>query len=80
MQLRIYAYDLNMKHVYWGDDNSILFAELKGRHTLEDQVADGRVILKLMSNKYDWKMGRDSSVGIATRYEMDDPGIESRVG
>jgi hypothetical protein len=25
-------------------------------------------------------MGRDSSVGIATRYEMDGPGIESRWG
>ena len=25
-------------------------------------------------------MGRDSSVGIATRYEVDGPGIESRSG
>ena len=25
-------------------------------------------------------MGRDSSVGIATRYGLDDPGIESRWG
>jgi hypothetical protein len=26
------------------------------------------------------KVGRDSSVGIATRYGMDGPGIESRLG
>jgi hypothetical protein len=25
-------------------------------------------------------MGRDSSVGIATRYGLEDPGIESRLG
>ena len=26
------------------------------------------------------EVGRDSSVGIATRYELDDPGVESRCG
>ena len=28
----------------------------------------------------DKNVGRDSSVGIATRYELDGPGIESRLG
>jgi hypothetical protein len=31
-------------------------------------------------NSYYWWVGRDSAVGIATRYELDGPGIEYQWG
>ena len=35
---------------------------------------------RTFSKRYERVVGRDSSVGIATRYELDGPGIESRWG
>ena len=50
---------------------------LQGRNHLEDPGANWRIILQFVLKK---KVGRDSPVGIATRYGLDDPGIESRWG
>jgi hypothetical protein len=43
---------------------------------LEDEEAGVELVLK--SILYRLIVGRDSVVGIATRYELDGPGIESR--
>jgi hypothetical protein len=50
---------------------------LQGRNHLEDPRANWRIILQFVLKK---KAGRDSSVGIATRYGLDGTGIESRWG
>jgi hypothetical protein len=36
--------------------------------------------IEMFADKSDVKVGRDSVVGIVTRYELDGPGIESRWG
>ena len=43
-------------------------------------VSSGVLLFLLFSLFYPSTLGRDSSVGIATRYWLDDPGIESRWG
>ena len=44
---------------------------------LGDDTSGGAVWIQLDSFLY---VGRDSAVGLATGYELDDPGIESRWG
>jgi hypothetical protein len=45
------------------------------RHMLEYMLTQRHIIFFVFST-----LGRNSSVGIATHYELDDPGIESRWG
>jgi len=52
-------------------------AEVAGR--VELYIYSPLWAVRLLSDK-DRSMGRDSSVGIATRYGLDGPGIESRLG
>ena len=49
---------------------------LKESDHLEVLDVDYKIILKLIFKKYN--VDQDSSVGIATRYGLDGPGIESR--
>jgi hypothetical protein len=44
------------------------------------QICNRLVIPVMLYGTKAWIVGRDSSVGIATRYGLDGPGIESRWG
>jgi len=54
-----------------------LFPEMKrnlGSHKFNDDLNDAKIVIDTMAVD----VGRDSSVGVATRYGLDGPGIESR--
>jgi len=54
-----------------------LFPEMKrnlGSHKFNDDLDDAKTVIDTMAVD----AGRDSSVGVATRYELDGPGIHSR--
>jgi len=46
----------------------------------EEEEEDGEITTKFLFKSLTFRVGRESSVGIPTRYGLDGPGTESRWG
>jgi hypothetical protein len=60
---------------------SVIVTSVQEQRTLSSDLACRKCrVLSLFGGVLNGRWARDSSVGIATRYGLDDPGIESRCG